>query len=68
MERVFLLIPPRLISNFAVLEEVSLPSLDGEMLAEVVLRNKATACCLDRWNWREMKAVPVSEFDGVNVD
>ena len=44
--------------------EVALPRLTGEMLAEVVHREGATAGSLDGWGWREFKALPVSWFDG----
>ena len=33
------------------------------MLADVVQRKGATACSLDGWGWRELKALPVSWFD-----
>ena len=48
-----------------LLQEVSLPGLTGEMLAEVVHRKGATAGSLDGWGWREFKALSVSWFDGL---
>ena len=42
-----------------------MPRLTGEMLAEVVHRKGATAGSLDGWGWREVKALPVSGFDGL---
>ena len=47
------------------LPEVALPRLTGEMLAEVVHHKGATAGSLDGWCWRELKALPVSWFDGL---
>ena len=41
-----------------------MPRLTGEMLAEVVHREGATAGSLDGWGW-EFKALPVSWFDGL---
>ena len=48
-----------------LLPEFELPRLTGQMLAEVVLRNGATASGLDRWDWRELKVFPVAWFDGL---
>ena len=48
-----------------LLPEISLPRFTGEMLAEVVHREGSTAGSLDRWGWREFKALPVSWFDGL---
>ena len=39
-----------------LLPEISLPRLTGEMFAEVVHREGATAGSLDGWCWREFKA------------
>ena len=46
-----------------LLPEVSLLSLTGHMLADVVLRKSATAGSLDGWGWRELKVLPVSWYD-----
>ena len=46
-----------------LLPEVSLPRLTGQMLADVVQRNSATAGSLDGWGWRELKVSPVSWYD-----
>ena len=46
-----------------LLPEVSLPRLTGEMLADVVRRNGATAGTLDGWGWRKVKVLPVSWYD-----
>ena len=46
-----------------LLPEVHLPRLTGQMLADVVQRKGATAGCLDGWEWRELKVLPVSWFD-----
>ena len=43
--------------------EVDLPRLTGQMLADVVRREGATAGSLDGWGWREFKVLPVSWFD-----
>ena len=48
-----------------LLPEVSLPSLIGQMLADVVRRKGATAGSLDGWGWRELKALPVAWYDGL---
>ena len=48
-----------------LLPVVSLPELTGEMLAEVVRRQGATAGSLDGCGWRELKVLPVSWFDGL---
>ena len=40
-----------------------LPRLTGQMLADVVLRERATAGSLDGWGWRELKVLLVSWFD-----
>ena len=37
--------------------------MTGQTLADVVHRESATACSLDGWGWRELKALPVSWFD-----
>ena len=42
-----------------------MPRLIGEMLADAVRREGATARSLDGWGWREFKALPVSWFDGL---
>ena len=47
------------------LEEVSLPTLTGDMLFEVVKRKSATAGSLDGWGWRELKVLPVAWYDGL---
>ena len=44
---------------------VSLPDLIGEVLAEVVRREGASAGSLDGWCWRELKVLPVAWFDGL---
>ena len=46
-----------------LLLEVDLPKLTGQMLADVVQREGATANSLDGWEWREVKVLPVSWFD-----
>ena len=43
--------------------EALLPRLTGQMLADVVQREGATAGSLDDWGWRELKVLPVSWFD-----
>ena len=48
-----------------LLPQISLPTLTGEMLADVVRRKGVTASSLDGWDWREMKALPVAWFDGL---
>ena len=48
-----------------LLPEVSLPSLTGQMLADVVRDKGATAGSLDGWGWRELKVFPVSWYDGL---
>ena len=48
-----------------LLPEFSLPRLTGEMLAEAVHREGATAGSWDGCGWREFKALPVSWFDGL---
>ena len=48
-----------------VLPEVALPRLTGEVLAEVVLRKRATAGSLDGWGWMDFKAPPIAWFDGL---
>ena len=45
--------------------DVSLPWLTGEMLADVVRREGATAGSLDGWGWRELKVLLVAWFDGL---
>ena len=40
-----------------------MPRLTGQMLADVVLREGATASSLDGWGWRELKVLPVSWYD-----
>ena len=47
------------------LEEVSLPTLTGDMLFEVVKKKSATAGSLDGWGWRELKVLPVAWYDGL---
>ena len=37
-----------------------MPRLTGQMLADVVQREGATAGSLDGWEWRELKVLPVS--------
>ena len=44
---------------------VSLPTLTGDMLFEVVKKKSATAGSLDGWGWRELKVLPVSWYDGL---
>ena len=46
-----------------ILPEIHLPWLTGQMLADVVLRKGISAGSLDGWEWRELKALPVSWFD-----
>ena len=46
-------------------DEISLPPLTGEVLAEVVRRKSAGAGSLDGWGRREMKVFPVPWFDGL---
>ena len=48
-----------------LLPEVSLPSLTGQMLADVVRGKGATAGSLDGRGWRELKVLPVSWYDGL---
>ena len=48
-----------------LLPEVSLPSLTGQMLADVVRGKGATASSLDGWGWRELKVLPVCWYDGL---
>ena len=48
-----------------LLPEVNLPCLTGQMLADVVQRKGATAGSLDGWGWGELKALPVSWYDGL---
>ena len=43
-----------------LLPEVHLPRLTGQMLADVVRREGATAGSLDGWGWRELKVLPCS--------
>ena len=45
--------------------KVHLPRLTGQMLADVVQREGATAGSLDGWEWRELKVLPVSWYDEV---
>ena len=40
-----------------------MPRLTGQMLADVVQRERATAGSLDGWGWREFKVLPVAWFD-----
>ena len=47
------------------LDMVDLPPLTGDLLSEVVRRKKVTAGSLDGWEWRELKALPASWFDGL---
>ena len=46
-----------------LLPKASLPWLIGQMLADVVQREGATAGGLDGWDWRELKVLPVSSYD-----
>ena len=46
-----------------LLPEVHLLRLTGQMLADVVQREGATAGSLDGWGWRELKVLPVSWYD-----
>ena len=46
-----------------LLDEVSLPPLTGEVLADVVRRKSAAAGSLDGWEWRDVKVLPVPCFD-----
>ena len=46
-------------------QRFSLPSLTGQMLADVVQGKGATAGSLDGWSWRELKVLPVSWYDGL---
>ena len=46
-----------------LLPEVSLSWLTGQMLADVVQRERATVGSLDGWEWRELKVLPVSWYD-----
>ena len=48
-----------------VLDVLHLPPLTGDMLAEVVRREKVTAGSLDGWRWRDLKALPLPWFDGL---
>ena len=48
-----------------LLPEVSLPCLTGQMLADVVQREGATAGSLGGWGWRELKVLLVSWYDGL---
>ena len=48
----------------ALLPEVSLPRLTGQVLADVVQRKGATAGSLHGWGWRELKVLPVPWYDG----
>ena len=48
-----------------LLPEVSLPSLIGQMLADVVWGKGATAGSLDGWGWRELKVLPVFWYVGL---
>ena len=45
---------------------LALPRLAGQVLAEVVHREGATAGSLDGWGCREFKALPVAWFDGLS--
>ena len=53
----------RLMGWLPFLSEIALPRLTGEMLAEIVHRQGATAGSLDDWGWRKFKVLPVSWFD-----
>ena len=44
---------------------ISLPDLTGEMLADVVRHEGATAGSLDGWGWRESKVLLVAWYDGL---
>ena len=48
-----------------LLPEVHLPRLTGQVLADVVKREGATAGSLDGWGWRELKVLLVSWYDGL---
>ena len=43
--------------------EVVFLRLTGQMLADVVQREGATAGGLDGWEWRELKVLPAAWFD-----
>ena len=49
----------------ALLPEISLPGLTGEMVADVVRRKGATAGSPDGWGWMEIKVVPVAWYAGM---
>ena len=55
----------RLMVGCPKLTVISLPQLTGEMLADVVRRNGASAGILDGWGRRELKVLPVAWFDGL---
>ena len=42
-----------------------MPSVTGQILADVVRDKGATAGSLDGWGWRELKVLPVSWYDGL---
>ena len=44
-------------------DEVSLPRLTGQVLADVVQRKGVSASGLDGWGWRELKVLLVSWYD-----
>ena len=46
-------------------QRVAVPRLTGQMLADVVQREGATADSLDGWRWRELKVLPVAWYDGL---
>ena len=46
-----------------LLPEVHSPRLTGQVLADVVQREGATAGSLDGWGWTELKVLPVSWYD-----
>ena len=45
-----------------LLPEVDLLQLTGQMLADIVRREGATAGSLDGWRWRELKVLPVARI------
>ena len=41
--------------------------LSGQILYDTVAGKHASAGSLDEWNWRELKVLPVSWFDGLSA-